>query len=720
MFPPDFPAVAEFTTAGGIRVRRQAVPVPEGAAAMEALAARLDGSRGLMLACDVDAAPRYLRRAAGFADPPLVLTGSGRSFAVEALNPRGAVLLPVMARAVAALPDVADLEAEAGRVAGRILAADGPASEEERIRQPSLFSVVRAVLGVLATGEDHHLGLWGAFGYDLVHQVEPVRLRLPRGDGRRDLVLYLPDELLVWDGRSGRTWRLAYDFAAGDASTAGLERSGAESRFVPDPAFQSEDDHPPGAYADTVRAALDAFRRGDLFEAVPSQGFARPCRSAPSTLFRRLRRTNPAPFGALVNLGGGEILVSASPEMFVRSDGMRIETAPISGTIRRGRDAVEDAGQVLALLNSGKEAAELAMCTDVDRNDKARVCRPGSVRIVGRRQIETTSRLIHTVDHVEGELRPGLDVLDAMLAHAWAVTVTGAPKRGAMQFIEDHEASPRAWYGGAFGALFADGGADTALTLRTIRLAGGRAEVRVGATLLMDSVPDDEEAETRLKAAALLAVLEADAAPPAVPAAAAARPGDGRRVVVVDHEDSFVHTLADYLRQSGAEVVVVRRKQAAAAMARLAPDLVVLSPGPGRPPDFAVGETIALALARGAALFGVCLGLQGIAEHFGGTLAVGPACHGKASWIEVAGDGGRLLAGLPRRFQAGRYHSLHAVADSLPAELQVTARADGLVMALEHRHLPVAAVQFHPESLLTLADGIGHRLVANVMARLRP
>ena len=108
------------------------------------------------------------------------------------------------------------------------------------------------------------------------------------------------------------------------------------------------------------------------------------------------------------------------------------------------------------------------MCTDVDRNDKARVCVPGSVEVVGRRQIEMYSRLIHTVDHVKGILKSEFDALDGFLAHAWAVTVTGAPKLAAMQFIEAQEKSPRHWYGGALGHIGFDGNLNTGLTLRTI------------------------------------------------------------------------------------------------------------------------------------------------------------------------------------------------------------------------------------------------------------
>ena len=311
-------------------------------------------------------------------------------------------------------------------------------------------------------------------------------------------------------------------------------------------------DHEPGAYAAVVRVAREAFKRGDLFEVVPGQTFFEPCPSPPSELFRRLRERNPAPYGFLMNLGDAEYLVGASPEMYVRVDGDRVETCPISGTIARGRDAIADAAQIQALLNSAKDESELTMCTDVDRNDKSRICVPGSVRVIGRRQIEMYARLIHTVDHVEGRLRPGFDALDAFLAHAWAVTVTGAPKTWAMQFIEDHERSPRAWYGGAVGRLGFDGNLNTGLTLRTIRVKDGAAEVRVGATLLYDSEPDAEEEETRLKASAFLDALRR---PRGVEAGARAEPprgGAGRRVLLVDHQDSFVHTLANYLRQTGA------------------------------------------------------------------------------------------------------------------------------------------------------------------------
>jgi anthranilate synthase len=402
----------------------------------------------------------------------------------------------------------------------------------------------------------------------------------------------------------------------------------------------------------------------------------------------------------------------------VRVTNGRVETCPISGTIARGLDPISDAAQILQLLNSAKDESELTMCTDVDRNDKSRICKAGSVRVIGRRQIELYSRLIHTVDHVEGHLRDSFDALDAFLAHTWAVTVTGAPKAWAMQFLEDHEKSPRAWYGGAVGWIGFDGNINTGLTMRTAHIKNGVAQVRAGATLLYDSDPDEEERETRLKAEALLDAIRRPE-PAFAEMESPAMPGLGKRILLVDHQDSFVHTLANYFRQTGAEVITLRAGFPRNEIADLKPDLVVLSPGPGSPKDFDVCGTIASALALTLPVFGVCLGLQGMVEYFGGELAVlSRPMHGKPSTIRVLG--GRMFTGFPSsQFTAGRYHSLYAVREKLPQDLRVTAESDdGVIMAIEHASLPLAAVQFHPESILSLKDDVGLRLIRNVVSRV--
>jgi anthranilate synthase len=399
---------------------------------------------------------------------------------------------------------------------------------------------------------------------------------------------------------------------------------------------------------------------------------------------------------------------------------------------------MEDAVNIARLLGSAKEESELTMCTDVDRNDKARVCVPGSVQVIGRRQIEMYSRLIHTVDHIEGRLQPGFDALDAFLTHMWAVTVTGAPKAWAMQFIEDNEAERRRWYGGAVGHIGFDGSMNTGLTLRTARIARGIAAVRAGATLLYDSDPESEERETHIKARALLetlreveqARLAADGPAPDELAASGSADYPGSepvpprplRVLLVDHQDSFVHTLADYFRQQDAEVTTLRAGFPAALLDELAPDLVVLSPGPGRPSDFRCDELLTELDVRGLPAFGVCLGLQAMVEHAGGPLSLLPEPqHGKPGRIQVYEErGSALFADLPGEFTAARYHSLYATEPDVKGGFTVTAvTPDGAVMAIEDAAAGRWAVQFHPESILTSAGRSGHRIIANVLAQCR-
>jgi anthranilate synthase len=707
----------EYETPGRIRVRRTVETIPT-AGAIEPIVDALDTHRGVLLASNYEYPGRYTRWDMGFVDPPLALVARGRAFRVEALNARGRVLLPPIAETLGALPAVERIVATEDVVEGAVREPAGRFTEEDRSRQPSIFSVLRALIALFHHRDEPHLGLYGAFGYDLAFQFEPVRLRLERPPDQRDLILYLPDELIIVDHRREVAMRRRYDFEAAGRSTTGLPRTGATAPYLPAVRAPRAADHAPGEYAAMVRVARESFQRGDLFEVVPGQTFFEACPSPPSALFRRLRERNPSPYGFLINLGEAEYLVGASPEMYVRVDGDRVETCPISGTIARGRDAIGDAAQILALLVSGKDESELTMCTDVDRNDKSRICVPGSVRVIGRRQIEMYARLIHTVDHVEGQLREGFDALDAFLAHAWAVTVTGAPKAWAMQFIENHERSSRAWYGGAVGLLGFDGNLNTGLTLRTIRVEDGLASVRAGATLLYDSDPDAEEAETELKASAFLDVIRRGPGAAGRTVVAVPRTGAGRRVLLVDHQDSFVHTLANYLRQTGAEVVTLRSGFPADAFDDVKPHLAVLSPGPGTPRDFDVAGTLDALVHRRIPAFGVCLGLQGMVEYLGGTLGVlDPPVHGKASRIRVLG--GRLCEGLPAEFTAGRYHSLFALREHLPAELEVTAESeDGVIMAVEHRTLPLAAVQFHPESIMTLGEDVGLRLLANVMRML--
>ncbi len=698
-----------YRTARGLDVSRS-VEEFTGGAALDDLIALLDRRPGVVLSSGTTVPGRYESFDLGFANPPLRLESTGVNFTIEALNDRGKVLVAFLSENLSE-PCVRITEKGDTRLAGHIVRGDAPVDEDQRTRRASIMSLVRDIVAALYSAEDPLFGLFGAFAYDLVFQMEDLVQKRARESDQRDIVLYIPDRLLAYDRATGRGVILTYEFAWKSASTKSLPRETPESVYAKTKR-EGFADHAPGVYQATVETARKAFARGDLFEAVPGQLFAEPCERTPAEVFQRLCKINPSPYGALINLGEGEFLVAASPEMFVRSDGKRIETCPISGTIARGADAIGDAEQIRELLNSEKDEFELNMCTDVDRNDKARVCMPGSIKVLARRQIETYSKLFHTVDHVEGILRPGFDALDGFLTHAWAVTVTGAPKLWAMQFVEDHERSPRRWYAGALGFVGFDGSINTGLTIRTIRMKDGLAEVRVGATLLFDSDPVAEEKECQTKAAALFQALRGDPAKPLSTFAPDAT-GSGKRVLLIDHEDSFVHMLADYFRQVGASVSVIRHVHALEMLQKEKYDLLVLSPGPGRPEDFGVSKFISAALEKQMPVFGVCLGVQAIGEYFGGRLSqLATPAHGRPSRIQVRG--GTLMRNLPNEIVIGRYHSLYVERDSMPDVLQVTASTeDGIAMVIEHKTLPVGGVQFHPELLMSLEGDAGLRIVEN-------
>jgi anthranilate synthase/aminodeoxychorismate synthase-like glutamine amidotransferase len=188
------------------------------------------------------------------------------------------------------------------------------------------------------------------------------------------------------------------------------------------------------------------------------------------------------------------------------------------------------------------------------------------------------------------------------------------------------------------------------------------------------------------------------------------------RVLVIDNYDSFVYNLVQYLGELGAEPLVHRNDDLTVTEAlALEPDLVLLSPGPGRPEDSGIlCEAVTAFAERDVPVFGVCLGLQAIGHVFGGEVVrAGELMHGKTSFVRHQGEG--VFAGLPSPLEATRYHSLVVARDGLPTTLEITAEtADGTIMGLRHRDLPVEGVQFHPESILTQH---GHDLLRNFLAR---
>lgn len=676
----------------------------------------LDRHRGIYLSSGYEYPERYARWDIAAVRPPLEIIAWGRDIEFRPLNQRGEMLCQMLYAALAPHPHWDSLALSAGALHGRLKPLPELFSEEERSKQPSVFSVLRALIEEFRHPEDNRLALAGAFGYDLLFQFDPIQLRMPR-ERQKDLHLFFCDQIYFMDRKKEQIERYEYDFDYEGLSTLALERS---AEPVPQPVSAPGGDivsnHTPEEYMANVEKVRARMAQGDYYEVVLRQTFQAPYSGKPSELFERVQLASPSPYEFLLQFGD-EQLVGASPEMFVRIEGARVETCPISGTARRTGDPIADAANIRELLCSTKEESELTMCTDVDRNDKSRVCVPGSVRVIGRRLIEAYAGLFHTVDHVEGILQPGFDSLDAFLTHMWAVTVIGAPKKAAAQTVEDLEKTPRGWYGGAIGLLSLSGDMNTGITIRTVHLKDGVASYSAGATLLYDSVPEAEEKETRLKATGFFRSLY----PKPTAKKAAGQPkkiGEGVRLLLVDNDDCFIHTLANYARQTGAEVVTYRHGVPHELIDKINPHLILISPGPARPSDFGVPDLVRFAAQRGYPIFGVCLGLQGIVEAFGGELGVlDYPMHGKPSLIHHFNKG--VFEDLPERIQVGRYHSLYGRKDTFPQCLEVTAETDdGIIMGVRHKELPIEGVQFHPESLLTLNEDIGRRLIENVIRSL--
>ena len=704
-----------YQTPSGISVTRQTSKVPY-RQGLSHLLRDLDQFRGCYFSSGYEYPGRYSRWDFGTVKPPLEVISSGKKMQFRALNERGVRILRMLMPVLTQHPHWDDFQVSDGLLTGTLKPLPALFPEEERSRQPSAFSILRAFTNEFRHAKDRHLALVGAFGFDLLFQFDPIQLRLPR-EGVKDLHLFLCDQIWFMDRKKEQIVRYDYDFALGGDSTVGVERQGEPVppplKLPPAPIVS---DHTPEEYMANVETVRQRMKLGDYYEVVLRQTFSAPYGGRPSELFERIQKLSPSPYEFLIQLGE-EALVGASPEMFVRVEGTRVETCPIAGTARRTGDPLRDADAIRDLLNSAKEESELTMCTDVDRNDKSRVCVPGSVQVIGRRLIESYAGLFHTVDHVEGTLAPGFDSFDAFLTHMWAVTLIGAPKKWAAQAVEDLEKSARGWYGGAIGMMAMNGDINTGITIRTAHLKNGWANYSAGATLLYDSVPAEEEAETRLKATGFFRAF----APPAPRASIAkatvaqATGASGLKLLLVDNEDCFIHTLANYARQAGATITTYRSGFPRHLLDQVKPDLLLISPGPGRPADFGVPDLVREAARRGLPVFGVCLGLQGIVEAFGGDLDVlDYPMHGKPSYIQHRGLG--VFEGLPERFRVGRYHSLYARSSTLPAELEITAESeDGIIMGLRHRELPIEGVQFHPESLLSLEGHVGLQLIRNAM-----
>lgn len=260
-----------YVTHGGVKVLRRIEELPY-AGALEIPLAEIDRYKGAVLASGYEYPGRYSRWDIAFLKPPLEVLCFGREFVLRAMNERGKLLLEYLFPPLVEHPHLRRVERTDSVLTGEILSPSGRFPEEERSKQPSFFSVVRQILRLFGSPADPHLGLYGAFGYDLAFQFEPIRLKHQRPPDYKTAHLFLPDELILVDHRKETAQRRRYDFIFNGRDTLGLERSGDEVPLMRGTAGPILCDHHPGEYAEKVRKVQAGCRRGDFFRSRPQPG----------------------------------------------------------------------------------------------------------------------------------------------------------------------------------------------------------------------------------------------------------------------------------------------------------------------------------------------------------------------------------------------------------------------------------------------------------------
>ncbi len=369
-------------------------------------------------------------------------------------------------------------------------------------------------------------GAVGFFGYDVIREIEDLPHAPPDDLDLPDGLFLFTDVVLAIDNLRGRAMAIAAVPVEAGAEEAELRRAydeagarldalvteladaagprplalGAEPER--DPEFDSStrrEDYEAG-----VERIRDYIRAGDAFQVVLSQRLGVRLEATPFELYRALRTLNPSPYLYFLELDG-MALVGSSPEVLVRVEDGVVTVRPIAGTRPRGATPEEDRTLADELRADEKELAEHRMLVDLGRNDVGRVAEYGTVTVPDLMVVERYSHVMHLVSQVEGHLRSGLHAMDVFRACFPAGTVSGAPKIRAMEIIDELEPVRRGPYAGAVGHFSYGGDSmDTAITIRTVLVSGGRAYVQAGAGIVADSDPAKEYEETLNKARALL------------------------------------------------------------------------------------------------------------------------------------------------------------------------------------------------------------------------
>ncbi|MEW6662228.1 MAG: aminodeoxychorismate synthase component I [Bacillota bacterium] len=365
-------------------------------------------------------------------------------------------------------------------------------------------------------------GAVGYFGYDLNQQIERLPSISQDDVGIPDCCLGFYDWVIVYDHRENRVYAASTGLPETNEAKARekavekinelrliIESASKEVKLPAPPSSETllRSNFTKEGFCRAVQRAIDYIYAGDIYQVNLSQRFAGEFAGDPVGLYRHLRDINPAPFAAYLDFGEA-VVVSSSPERFLKVTNGVAETRPIKGTRPRGKTPEEDRTLREELVNSVKDRAELVMIVDLERNDLGRVCKPGSVEVTELFALEEYATVYHLVATVQGKLEENKDVIDLLKASFPGGSITGAPKIRSMEIIEELEPTKRNIYTGSIGYLGFDGNADLNIAIRTITIKDNQAYLQVGGGIVADSVPEKEYQETMDKARALIKALK--------------------------------------------------------------------------------------------------------------------------------------------------------------------------------------------------------------------
>ena len=407
------------------------------------------------------------------------------------------------------------------RSKGRVVEIRRGERTERTEREDPLAALQELLNGVLAAEvpglPPFSGGAVGLVGYDYARFLEKLPSTLPDDLNHPDLHFVFPDIVLVFDNFRHRLRLVVNTHPVGNADRAYRDAVATIDEMLarlaqPSPApaaiaagagdvtFTSN--FGPERFCAAVERAKEHIRAGDVVQVVLAHRLEATAAVAPFDVFRALRVLNPSPYMFYLRLPDRAV-AGSSPEILVRSAGGRVALRPIAGTRPRGSSRTEDDALEQELLVSEKDRAEHVMLLDLGRNDLGKIARIGTVKVTEALHVERFSHVMHLVSHVEAELREGLGPFDVLRACFPAGTVTGAPKKRAMEIIESLEPARRGAYAGAMGYFDFHGNADFCITIRTATLEGGRIHLGVGAGIVADSDPEAEWQETRNKGRAV-------------------------------------------------------------------------------------------------------------------------------------------------------------------------------------------------------------------------